>query len=299
MMTQTDTPLRLLVIGAHPADIFDQSGGAMAHHIQRGDWVGAIVLTHGARVHDKVITDDMSRRQQVPDAGELSALMAERAGVKCREAIQACEILGMKKENLFFFGADDAVLLPQEGLIRRLAGMIRQLKPHVIITHYPLESGGVASPHAVTGQITLYALQLAAGVDPGDGHPPHRVAQVFFFGIGAAPVRHHLWGSMGGFTNDVFIDIADVIEKKLAAIDAIVSQGYSGAYARKRIETSDGSFGKCVGLPYAEGFISLRSSAHYYLPLSDLDLERSLLTDHESIARQSFRIDAAKPGPSQ
>ena len=51
--------LRLLSIGAHPADIFDQSGGTMAHHIARGDWVGCVVLTHGARVHDKVISNDM------------------------------------------------------------------------------------------------------------------------------------------------------------------------------------------------------------------------------------------------
>ena len=33
--------LRLLSIGAHPADIFDQSGGVMAHHVRRGDWVGS------------------------------------------------------------------------------------------------------------------------------------------------------------------------------------------------------------------------------------------------------------------
>ena len=51
--------LRLLSIGAHPADIFDQSGGTMAHPAKRGDWVGCVVLTHGARVHDKVISNDL------------------------------------------------------------------------------------------------------------------------------------------------------------------------------------------------------------------------------------------------
>ena len=56
--------LRLLSIGAHPADIFDQSGGTMAHHVARGDWVGCVVLTHGARVHDKVISDEMFHRQK-------------------------------------------------------------------------------------------------------------------------------------------------------------------------------------------------------------------------------------------
>ena len=57
--------LRLLSIGAHPADIFDQSGGTMAHHVRRGDWVGCVVLTHGARVHDAVISDAKFHRQSV------------------------------------------------------------------------------------------------------------------------------------------------------------------------------------------------------------------------------------------
>ena len=48
----TNCPLRILSIGAHPADIFDQSGGAMAHHAARGDYVACVVLTHGARIHD-------------------------------------------------------------------------------------------------------------------------------------------------------------------------------------------------------------------------------------------------------
>ena len=46
-------PLRILCIGAHPADIFDQSGGTMAHHTARGDYVACIVLTHGVRIHDQ------------------------------------------------------------------------------------------------------------------------------------------------------------------------------------------------------------------------------------------------------
>lgn len=284
------SPLRLLVIGAHPADIFDQSGGTMAHHVRRGDWVGAIVLTHGARIHDKVISDEMFHRDEAPRADELEQMMTDRADLKAGEVTRACGMLGVEEQSVFFFGADDAVLLVEDATVRRLARMIRELKPNIIITHFPLEDGGVASAHATTGQITLHAMSLAGAVDPGDRHPPHKVAQVFFFGIGAAAVRRNLWGAMGGFTNDVFIDITDVIEKKLAAIDAVESQGYNGAYARKRIETSDGSFGKCVNRAYAEGFISFRSTTHDHLPLSDHDLQASLESDQQVIARRSQRI---------
>ena len=72
----------------------------------------------------------------------------------------------------------------------------------------------------------------------------------------------------GGYTNDVFIDITDVADKKVAALDCLVSQGYGGAYARKRIETSDGAMGMAGGVAYAEAFISQQAETHYHLPVT-------------------------------
>jgi len=148
--------------------------------------------------------------------------------------------------------------------------------------------------HAIAGQIVLHAIQYAGRVDPGDHNPPHRVAQVFFFGIGAATVRSSLWDAQDGYYNDVFIDISDVIEKKLAALDCLASQGYGGAYARKRIETSDGAFGAQVRHGYAEGFIKMNGECHYYLPVTDDALALARMPDSEYIARQSYRIGVDK-----
>ena len=110
--TEASGPITLLNIGAHPADVFDQSGGTMAHHVARGDRVAAAILTHGARVHDAVISDEMFRRDQVPDSEELSALMQERADNKAQEVRRACQALGF--DELYFLGLDDAVLLVTE-----------------------------------------------------------------------------------------------------------------------------------------------------------------------------------------
>jgi LmbE family N-acetylglucosaminyl deacetylase len=286
--------IRLLVIGAHPADIFDQSAGTMAHHAARGDWVGCVVLTHGARVHDKVISDEMFHRTEVPDGDELSRMMAQRSDVKAKEVIAACALVGVKKEDVYFFGEDDAVLTVNESNVRRLARMIRQLKPDVVITHFPKEGGAVGSPHATAGQIVMHALFLAAGVDPGDRNPPHRGSQVFYFGQGAAAARGGLWSAEGGFYNDVFIDITDVAHIKVACLDALQSQGYDGAYARKRIEVNDGAFGCAAGVAYAEGFIRNSSTVCHHLPLSELDLERAKLSDHELIQLRSFKLDEKK-----
>lgn len=282
-------PLRILSIGAHPADIFDQSGGTMAHHAERGDYVGCVVLTHGARVHDKVISDEMYHRTEVPEAAELEALMAERSDVKAEETREACRLLGV--EEIYFFGADDAVLLVTDELVRRLARLLRKVRPDLILTHSPREDDGLTNPHAVAAHIVLHAIRLAAAVDPGDTNPPHKVAQTFFFGTGAASIPRTVYQAEGGFYNDVFIDITDVVDKKLAALDCLVSQGYGGLYARKRIETSDGAFGMAGGVPYAEGFIKQRAETHYFLPVTDYALEDARASDHELIVKRSYRVE--------
>ena len=286
-MTQ---PLRIVSIGAHPADIFDQSGGTMAHHTSRGDYVACVVLTHGARVHDAVISDAMFHREEIPDQAELMKLMEDRSDVKAEEVRAACNILGVK--DIYFFGADDAVLLVTEDMVRRLARLLRELRPDVVLTHFPKENDALTNPHAIAGQIVMHAISLAGSVDPGDRNPPHRVASVYFFGTGAAAVPGNVWRSEGGFYNDVFIDITDVVDKKLAALDCLVSQGYSGAYARKRIETSDGAFGVAGGCAYAEGFISMKAETHYYLPVTEHALKVARSSDHELIEQRSYRISA-------
>jgi LmbE family N-acetylglucosaminyl deacetylase len=283
-----DRPLRLLSIGAHPADVFDQSGGTMAHHAGRGDYVACIVVTHGARVHDAVISEEMSHRDTIPDAEDLVKLMAERSDVKTEEVRAAGRILGF--EDIYFLGEDDAVLLLTDAVVRKVARLIRRIRPDIVLTHFPKEGDGTTNAHAVAGQIAVYATGLAGGVDPGDTNRPHRTTRTFFFGTGAANVPNSVWGSEGGYYNDVFIDITDVVDKKLAALDALVSQGYGGAYARKRIETVDGAFGNAGGVAYAEGFISQSAQTYDYLPLSEHTIRRAARSDHENIPISSYRI---------
>ena len=99
-----------------------------------------------------------------------------------------------------------------------------------------------------------------------------------------------VWDSEGGYYNDVFIDITDVVDKKLASLDCLESQGYGGAYARKRIETSDGAFGMAGGCAYAEGFIKANAETHYHLPLTERAMKRARASDHELIEAQSLKI---------
>jgi LmbE family N-acetylglucosaminyl deacetylase len=147
--------LTILIVGGHPADAFDNAGGTLCHHVRRGDRVTALVLTHGARVHDVVVSEELRQRERMPEPEELAALMQERMKVKYREVIEACEIMGIT--DVRFLNYEDAVLMLREDLIQDIARVIREVRPDVVITHYPLDNGGVAEHHAITGQLTLTA----------------------------------------------------------------------------------------------------------------------------------------------
>ena len=64
--------IRLLVIGAHPADCFDQVGGTMAHHAAQGDHVTVASLTIGVRSHHWKLRDERLRKQERLDVREES-----------------------------------------------------------------------------------------------------------------------------------------------------------------------------------------------------------------------------------
>ena len=95
----------------------------------------------------------------------------------------------------------------EDETVRRLARLLRELRPDIVLTHFPKEGDGMTNAHATAGQIVMHAIGLANSVDPGDRNPPHRVAQVFYFGGGGAGIPRQVgWDSEGGYYNDVFID---------------------------------------------------------------------------------------------
>ena len=125
---------------------------------------------------------------------------------------------------------------------------------------------------------------------PATAIPPTRPPRFSSSEPARPAIPRQVWQSEGGYYNDVFIDITDVVDKKLAALDCLVSQGYGGAYARKRIETSDGAFGMSGGVAYAEGFISLHAETHDYLPVTEGALANARASDHERIEETSYRV---------
>jgi LmbE family N-acetylglucosaminyl deacetylase len=270
----------LLIVTAHPADSFDQAGGTIAHHVEQGDTATALMLTTGVRSHDWQLLDARRRGE----AGGSEADVAGAVDKKEREAREACAILGIT--DLRFIEMEDDLVLVTRELVTAIAKVIREVRPHIVITSHPYEDGGIANPHAATSHATINALHMAGSMPIGDDAEPHGVASIYFMnptqGIIGNPFALALHGHI-----DLYVDISDVIEKKVRALDCIRSQHYHGHYARKRAETSDGYYGVAAGVPYAEPFQRYRPLVTRTLPVTEFELATSNEPVGDSLSRYS------------
>lgn len=280
--------LNILVVGGHPADVFDRCGGTMAHHVRRGDKVTALALTTGIRVHDVVIAEELRLKKKKLNTKQLEELFQERQKVKYAEVIKACGLFGIT--DVRFLSYDDKMLLVTSKLIEEVARVIRSVRPHIIITHYPLENGGIASHHGTTGKIVLHAAQYAGSVDVDDPNPGYRAAQIFFMMCeDASFISTPLSAKSVPFYN-YYVDISDVVELKVRALDCMRSQQYEGVSARRQVEIIDGKDGHCMSVPYAEAFLRYQPEIGEYLTVSKESLERANEPESDQIKRSAVFI---------
>ena len=266
-------PLRLLVVGGHPADTFNHCGGTLAHHVKRGDHVTAVTLTHGLRVHDKIVAEQLRLQKESPDPDKLQEIMEQQEKVKNQELLDALGILGIN--DVRFLRVDDSILLVTQKTIEAMARLIREIQPHVVITHYPLVHGGIACHHANTGKTVLYAITSAANIWPGDDNPGWRVSQIFYMSPEDASFHESCLAAESNAFCDYYVDITDVITLKVKAYAKLQSNQYGGNYARKSCETWNGKDGHFMRVAYAEGFIRHYPEIGDYLTVSQERLERA------------------------
>ena len=282
-------PLKILMIGAHPADCFDQAGGTLAHHAAAGDKVTSVTLTTGARSHHWGLVDQKKAKQEKLDVEELMAKAIEE---KLSEVRAACQVLGFEDVRTLGF-EDDDILLTRD-MVEAVADLIRDMLPDVIITHHPYEGAGFKM-HATTAQAVIYGWQQAMGTGRGNAKT-HYVPAIFFMNP-FAYMGHNSLGYAATSRVDFYIDITDVIEKKVQAMDMISTQHYGGAYSRKCHETNDGRMGQNVEVAYAEAFQSFLPPALYHLPINDALLRKEDSPNTEILARRSEIVAGLMPLP--
>jgi len=189
-----DTPLRLLVIGAHPDDAEYKAGGLAALYRGLGHEVHFVSMTNGESGHHEITGPPLVRRRRA-------------------EANAAAQVVGLRYDVLDNpDGRLEATLLRREEVIR----LIRSYRPDLVLTH---RLNDYHPDHRATSTLVQDAAYLLS-VPSICPDVPH---------LGRPPVIAYLSDDFlrpYPFTPDVVVDIASVWPAKVAMLHAHESQFY-------------------------------------------------------------------------
>ena len=186
---------RVLVVMAHPDDIEHLAAGTIAHWIDRGVEVTYCVVTDGSA------------------GGADADASADQVGrIRRKEQLAAAAVLGV--EDVHFLGYPDGQLSNTVALRGDLVRLIREVRPHRLLTHSPERNWNFipdAHPdHRACGRAAVEALYPEAR--NARAHPdllrthglePWTIAQLWMVG---SPTPNH------------FSDVTSTFEVKLAAL---------------------------------------------------------------------------------
>jgi len=226
-MSENSEPLdRVMVIAAHPDDPEFGCAGTIVKWAQAGKEITYVLLTSG----DKGSHDPDLR------PGRLAAVREE-------EQRAAAKDLGV--EQVIFLRYPDGLLVNNLELRRQLANVIRQHRPHILLTIDPWRRYQLHPDHRAAGQAALDAIYAAREwhVFPeqlvGEAEP-WRVKEVYLFWTDSA---------------DYWEDISECIETRISALAKHASQvGLNMEKLADRIRKQTQEAGKEAGYGYAEGF---------------------------------------------
>ncbi|MGH8868389.1 MAG: PIG-L deacetylase family protein [Actinomycetes bacterium] len=190
---------RVLVVTAHPDDLDFGAAGTIATWTDAGLAVSYCVITDG----DAGGFDPDVPRVDIP-------------GIRRAEQQDAAKCVGVS--DVRFLGYPDGRLEVSLGLRRDISRVIRQVRPHRVVTQSPernWERIHASHPdHLAAGEAVLCAVYP-------DARNPFAHPELADEGLEAWTVPQ-TWIMSG--RPDRFVDVTDVLDRKLAALRAHVSQ---------------------------------------------------------------------------
>lgn len=160
--------LRLLCVAAHPDDESLGFGGTLAQAATEGVEVSLVVATRGERGRHGDGTE--------PHPGPEALGRIREAEVRA-----ACDVLGVRNLRFLDYLDGDLDQADPEEASARIALLVRELRPQVVITFDPFGAYGHPD-HVAISQLTVAAVLRAASAEPivGDEQGPHRVAKLYY-----------------------------------------------------------------------------------------------------------------------
>jgi LmbE family N-acetylglucosaminyl deacetylase len=190
------TPIRIIAFGAHPDDCELGTAGVAAKWAALGHKFKCVAVTNGDIGHSVQAGGALARRRRA-------------------EADAAARILGIETEVLDNHDGELMVTLENRRAIVRL---IREWQADVVISHRPND---YHPDHRYTGVLVMdagYMVQVpffAPDVKPLARNP------VFLF-------SEDRFRKPNEFSADIVVGVDDVVDKKLAVMDAMESQFFEG-----------------------------------------------------------------------
>jgi LmbE family N-acetylglucosaminyl deacetylase len=224
-----ENPERVLAVYAHPDDADVACGGTLARWAAAGAVIHLVVCTDGGRgTFDPALSpDDLAAQRRL-------------------ELEQACKAVGLTSFEVL--GMADGELEPDHEFRGTLVELVRRHRPDTVLGHDPTavffgQEYFNHRDHRSAGWALLDALSPAAALPhyfPEAG-PPHQATTLYLSGT---------------LEPDVWVDITDTVEVKVAAVECHRTQfasgpeGWVAGVVRSRAEDE----GRRAGVAFAEGF---------------------------------------------
>ncbi len=197
----------------------------MAHPDDAEIWCGGTLILHAEK----------------GDAIRICTLSYAEESVRGREAVEGAKRMGCEVE---LFGLKDTVIRDTDEAVDQLKQSIDSFKPDTIITHW---HDDMHPDHEAVFRIFRRAVLIFVEGENNYNFPP--MPRVYCCDT------YYSRGLNGHFNPDNIVDVSQVWDKKIAAINAHESQPLT--YFLDMIDKQTLALGKTAGLKRAEGFLHL------------------------------------------
>ena len=191
-----DGKLRIITFGAHPDDCELDTAGVAAKWAALGHKFKCVSVTNGDIGHSVIAGGPLALRRRA-------------------ESQRAARVLGIETEVLDNHDGELMVTLENR---RQIARLIRDWQADVVISHRPND---YHPDHRYTGVLVMDAAYMVQVLFFTPEIPPLTRNPVFLFS------EDH-FQKPNPFSGDIVVGIDDVVDKKLAVVEAMESQFYEG-----------------------------------------------------------------------
>ena len=218
------TAKTVLIVAAHPDDEVLGCGGTMARRVEDGDQVHVVFMADGA-----------TSRSQSLDRGYIEE--------RNTAALKACQILGAQTPEFLGFPDNRMDSIALLDVILAIENVIDKIQPNVVYTHH---GGDLNVDHQITHQGVMTACRPQPGVS---------VREIYSFEV-LSSTEWIFPSAARTFAPNRFVDIGNVLDQKLAALNAYKDEIVDFPHSRsmtavKALATVRGA---SMGMTAAEGF---------------------------------------------